>query len=164
MVSFNQKTAGYLLIGFSVILLLVLAFVKVNVDNEGAFLCEAVAENPNLDMEQCPAHNNNTSWLLMVAFSIGAIMLGGGIYLLFAPKRKDILKTEFKEVDVYKVDDGEKKIYGLMKQNNGSMYQSDLIRETGFSKVKITRILDKMASKELIGRERRGMTNIVVLK
>jgi uncharacterized membrane protein len=44
------------------------------------------------------------------------------------------------------------------------MYQSDLIKETEFSKVKITRILDKMESKDVIDRKRRGMTNIIVLK
>ena len=160
----NQKIIGYVLAGFAGILLLVLAFVKVNLDKEGAFLCEAVAENPNLDMAQCPAHNTNTSWLLTIAFSIGAILLGSGLYLVFVPPKKGLPKAEFKAVDLSKLDEEEKKIYDLLKQNNGSLYQSDLIRETGFSKVKITRILDKMASKELIGRERRGMTNIVVLK
>ena len=160
----NQKIIGYVLAGFAVILLLVLAFVKVNVDEEGAFLCQVVAESPTLTMDQCPAHDSNTSWLLTVAFSIGAILLGSGLYMVFVPGKTELPKREFKEADLSKLDGDEKKIYDILKQNNGSLYQSDLIRETQFSKVKITRILDKMASKELIGRERRGMTNIVVLK
>ena len=33
-----------------------------------------------------------------------------------------------------------------------------------FSKVKITRILDRLEGKHLVNRERRGMTNIVILR
>jgi uncharacterized membrane protein len=43
------------------------------------------------------------------------------------------------------------------------MYQSDLVKETKLTKVKITRILDKMEAKKIIKRQRRGMTNIVFL-
>ena len=55
-------------------------------------------------------------------------------------------------------------MYDIIKGKNGSAYQSDLIKETGFSKVKVTRILDKMETADIIERKRRGMTNIIVLK
>jgi uncharacterized membrane protein len=43
------------------------------------------------------------------------------------------------------------------------MYQSDLLRQMGFSKVQMTRLLDKLAARKIIDRKRRGMTNIVIL-
>ena len=39
-----------------------------------------------------------------------------------------------------------------------------LMGKTDFSKVKVTRLLDKLEAKNLIERRRRGMTNAVVLK
>ena len=35
---------------------------------------------------------------------------------------------------------------------------------TGFGKVKITRVIDRLEGKNLIERRRRGMTNVVVFK
>ena len=46
----------------------------------------------------------------------------------------------------------------------GTIFQPDLADKTGFSKVKVTRILDRLEGKQLIERKRRGMTNVVVLK
>ena len=83
---------------------------------------------------------------------------------MLIPAKLNIEKSDFKEIDTSKLDEDEKKIYGLLKQNEGSMYQSDLIKETELSKVAITRILDKLESKKIIDRKRRGMTNIVILR
>ena len=74
------------------------------------------------------------------------------------------MKKDFKIIDNSKLDEEEKLIYNILKNKNGSAYQSDLIKETGFSKVKITRILDKLELSEILERKRRGMTNIVVLR
>ena len=57
----------------------------------------------------------------------------------------------------------EKAIYSiLIKEKN--MFQADLVDKSGFGKVKVTRILDRLESKNLIERKRRGMNNIVALK
>lgn len=162
MVSFNQKNLGYMLVTFSIILLVILALVKADVDKEEAFLCKTVHSIPTMDIENCPAHKSNISWLLLTAFGIAFLILGSGIYIIFMPSKKE--KQEFKETDLSKLDQEEKKIYNILKQHEGSIYQSDLIKETDFSKVKITRLLDKMESKKLIERKRRGMTNVIVLK
>lgn len=36
--------------------------------------------------------------------------------------------------------------------------------KTGLTKVKVTRILDRLEGREIIERKRRGMTNVVILK
>ncbi|MBI2661420.1 MarR family transcriptional regulator, partial [Candidatus Woesearchaeota archaeon] len=73
-------------------------------------------------------------------------------------------KKEYAQIDASKLDEEEKSIYDRLKENNGSMYQSDLIKQTGFTKVKMTRLLDKLESKGILERKRRGTTNIAVLK
>jgi len=151
-----------------IVLIITLIGLKANFDSEAVFLCEAVAENPNLDMAECPAHESNTSWFIVTGFIIGSLLLGLGIYLLVITKinksAKEDLKKSFKKIDLSKLDEDENKIYDLLKQNEGSLYQSDLIKQTQYSKVKISRILDKMQTKDIIDRKRRGMTNIIVLK
>ncbi|HLE06813.1 MAG TPA: MarR family transcriptional regulator [Candidatus Nanoarchaeia archaeon] len=56
----------------------------------------------------------------------------------------------------------EKKIYELLKK--GSISQNNLINETGITKVKMTRILNRLEKKDLIERKRSGTGNIVELK
>lgn len=165
----NEKLLGYLLMTFSVILFIVLGFIKTQFDMESALLCQKFHEN-KLDLAQCPVHQansawNKVSWVILVGFGIGILIFGVGAYLAFFYKTgSKELKREFKQIDFSKLDDEEKRIYDIIKGKNGSAYQSDLIKETGFSKVKVTRILDKMETGDIIERKRRGMTNIIVLK
>src|SRR3989338_7898516 len=163
----NQKSIGSVLVGFSLILLFILIVVKFNVDKEEAYVCSITHADPKLNIEECPAHNSNNSWLLVSAFGLSFLILASGVLLLFLPVKKEgALEAGhpvIKEVDVSTLDEEEKKIYGLIKLKEGSMYQSDLIKETGLTKVRISRILDKLEGRGIIERKRRGMTNIVVL-
>ncbi len=160
----SSKTLGSILIGFSLILIFLLTFVKINLDSQSEYLCELTALL-NKDMKQCPAHNNLISWIVVSAFGIGFVLLGVGVYMLFSSKTIfEGFKKDFKQIDLSKLDDEEKKIYEVIKSKSGSAYQTDLIKETEFSKVKITRVLDRLESKGVLERKRRGMTNIVVLK
>jgi len=168
---------GIILIVIGVALLGILAQVKVNIDERSTFLCKIVAADPALTMEECPAHKDNTSWLLVMAFGITFLVLGGGIYLLFAPLEKntqmngqtkgtslEIHSKPKKEVDHTQLSSEEQRLYNLLVENNGSLYQSDLVNKTGLSKVQITRILDRMEGAGIIERKRRGMTNVVILQ
>ena len=155
---------GVVLVGFSLILLFTLVYIKIHVDKEGALLCDAFTQN-NWDMSQCPAHNPKTSWVVLLSFGIGFFMLGTGIYMLFFHKAiAHEAKKEFRHVDLSRLNDDEKNVNNTIKNKSGSAYQSDIIKETGFSKVKVTRILDKLETSDIIERKRRGMTNIIVLK
>ena len=153
------KNLGYGLIVVSILLLIILLFVKADMDEQGAFLCKLVEADPNLSLEDCPAHETSSSWLLIAAIVVVVLTLGAGISIVL-PKK---IQQPSIKVDTSKLDSEEKKIYEIIKKNNG-VYQSDLIKETGFSKVKITRVLDKLESKGIIERRRRGMTNAIFLK
>lgn len=158
----SMKYAGAMLVTFSIMLIFVLGVVKVQVDREESYLCE-VTHEAQKSMKECPAHESSTSWLLTAAFGICFLLLGAGSYILFSPQHKKEHPVS-SSPDPEKLDGEERTIYGMLRQHEGSMYQSDIVRESRLSKVRVTRILDRMEGKRLIGRKRRGMTNIVVLE
>src|SRR3989338_5205070 len=149
------KLIGIVLIGVSVLLVVLLSLIKANLDEQSAFLCSVVSSS-SMDMSSCPVHKSNTSSLLIVAFSLSFLCLAAGAFLLLKPlaERKAFPK----------LDEQEKQVYDLLKSHQGSLYQSDILKETQLSKVKLTRLLDRMEQKEVLERKRRGMTNIIVLR
>lgn len=164
----NLKNLGMILVGFSIILVFILSIVKMNLDRENVYLCKLVSEMPGENMEDCPAHKSNSSWMILIGFGIASLILGSGIYLIFFPENlaggNAQSAKKFRNIEMVKLDEAEKKIYGLLKVHEGSIYQSDMMKETGFSKVRVTRILDRLEQKDIIERKRRGMTNLIVLK
>jgi len=73
------------------------------------------------------------------------------------------IKTKGKEI-LKKLENDEKKVYDFILNSNGAVFQSELVEKAGLSKVKVTRVLDKLEARNLIERRRRGMSNLVVLK
>jgi len=58
----------------------------------------------------------------------------------------------------------EKKLLQLVINSQGAIFQSELVDKSGFDKVKVSRLLDRLEGQGIIERRRRGMTNIVLLK
>ena len=163
----KNKGIGFAIIVLSILLISVLTFVKINVDEQEAFLCEEVHKDPEIDIQECPAHESNNSWLLLLAFGVAALALTLGIIMLISNDKQnntEVTEKPLAEIDISKLNEEEKKIYEIIKEKGGSAYQSDLIKETEFSKVKITRILDRMEQRKILDRHRRGMANLIVLK
>src|SRR3989338_10908596 len=160
----NTKTIGISIAIIGLLLLLILGFVKSNVDIQEKYLCTITHADPNLDIKACPAHDSNNSWYLLVAFGVSFIALGLGLYLILADRsaaavtsspasgrKEETDKTnnhaeksdtsDVQNIDLSKLDDDEKKIYEIITAHEGSRYQSDIIRASEFSKVKVTRVL-----------------------
>ena len=72
--------------------------------------------------------------------------------------------SALKEIDASQLNDEELKVYDYLKEHNGSAYQSELARDLELTKVKMTRILDRLEGFGVLERKRRGMTNIVILR
>lgn len=102
-----------------------------------------------------------------------------GLYLIFFGKEEKIvtkIKTIKPQVEAKKIskenyqkilnklNTDEKLVFEKIIEAEGAIFQSDLVDKTKFSKVKVTRILDKLEGRGLIERRRRGMTNVVILK
>jgi len=97
----------------------------------------------------------------------GAILIIGIVIMYTKPKEKVIVKTkkpQKKKIDKSKLEDKEKHVIEILEKENGAIFQKTLMEKLEIGKVGITRLLDKLESKQLIERKRRGMNNIVILK
>lgn len=79
-------------------------------------------------------------------------------------KQKVIQEERKRQINLSKLDSEEKKIVQTIQESDGTIFQSELNEKSGFDKVKVTRILDRLEGKQIIQRMRRGMTNVVILK
>jgi len=61
------------------------------------------------------------------------------------------------------LSDDEKKILDIVRSNPKGILQSDLVIKTGYSKVKVHRVLKKLEVNDLIRRGRSGITNKVFI-
>ncbi len=60
--------------------------------------------------------------------------------------------------------DDEKRAVLILRENNGQMLQNQLVLKLNESKVKVTRVIASLESKNLIEKERNGLTNNIKLK
>jgi uncharacterized membrane protein len=58
----------------------------------------------------------------------------------------------------------ERKVFLALHHARGEMLQNALVKKSGLSKVKVTRILSRLERKGLVLRERHGLTNKIKLK
>lgn len=78
-------------------------------------------------------------------------------------EHKEITKEDYRDI-LRNLSEDERLILEKVIESNGTIFQSDLVDNAGFTKVKVTRILDRLEGSGFIERKRRGMTNVVILK
>lgn len=102
---------------------------------------------------------------------IASFLVGSTSLYLYYNSDTDVLKTlgrKGKEsgydliLPLLKGD--EKAIFKQLMDSKGGMLQNKLVLETGLTKVKMTRVLSRLESKQLIVKERYGLTNKIRLK
>jgi uncharacterized membrane protein len=106
--------------------------------------------------------------------SISAIILAASSFYLLsinsveapqvlpAAEKRD---TELEVAFAIRLLDGDRrKLFSEIVEAGGEILQSDLHAHTGFSKAKITRVLDYLELKGLIVRKSYGMTNKIIIK
>ena len=163
-VQVNRKLFGTILIVLGLAVIVVNGLIQNSFEEHGVFLCDAVSANPALDMAQCPAHTSSIPTLVSIGFVLGALVMVFGVILMLqiTPLSN---KTPKRKIDLSNVHGDAKKVCELLIQSSGTMYQSELIKKTEISKVKMTRILDHLEHDlQIVERKRRGMTNIVILR
>lgn len=120
-----------------------------------------------LQMNQCSLdvpcpHEIALKFETNISIGILIAVIGIGIYFFFRKEKSAQNKKQNLE-KIKMLDEEEKKIYEIAEKE-GSIFQSDIVEKSGFDKVKVTRILDRLEGKQLIERKRRGMTNVVIAK
>ena len=151
---FNQKRTGIAIIVFSAalfiaILLESLAYQAVNI---------IVHTGCNLPDGVCPA-SALLPYESYIPLIISVLLGIFGTYMIHSSRQPAI---RAKPAPSGMADD-ESMVYSLLAKS-GAMLQSDLVQKSGIQKVRMTRILDKLEAKQLVERQRRGMTNLVKLK
>lgn len=147
---------GILLISLSVAFVLVL----ISFTNELMSMTTCPTEE---ELGFCP-HSGNIPPQTFFGSIIILILIGIGVFLILSPKKvREVKRVSWKKT-LKGLGDDEQKIYRTIADSEGVIFQSELIEKTGFSKVKVTRILDKLEAKGILERRRRGMSNIVLLK
>ena len=87
--------------------------------------------------------------------------------MLTKPKEKIIIKKikeKKKKINLSGLDTSEKEVVKILQEEGGAIFQAALKEKLDVGKVKMTRMLDKLESKGITERKRRGMNNVVVLK
>jgi uncharacterized membrane protein len=104
----------------------------------------------------------------VLLFTISAFIIGSASLYLFynseIPKkvlRKRTAKEYSLVTNILKGD--EKLAFEMLLAANGEMLQNKLVQSIGLSKVKVTRVLANLERKNLIIKERSGLTNKVKL-
>jgi len=155
----ENKQVGMLVMGISFMIgVIILIF------NKG--LRDIVAETCNHGPE-CTMYNTIAvqTWLSLAI--AGVVFILGLVIMFNKPKEKIIIKTvkdKKKKLDLEGLNQLEKKVIKIVQEENGAIFQKTLMEKLEIGKVGMTRLLDKLESKQLIERKRRGMSNIIVLK
>ena len=148
----KERKVGYLVLGFCLAFLLIVISYDLTLSQIVNTSCSHGTEcamYASLRLQR---------WISFVL--LGVIFLIG-LYFILNKKIRNVVRERKRDISL---DDEERQIVSLLKSNDNSLYQSDLIKETGKSKVQMTRVLDRLEAKKVIDRRRRGMTNIIILK
>jgi len=155
----ENKHVGYILITVSIILLInVISINSIFNNNNNNFCTE----------DSCPYHQSFNQIIYLSISTIGLLLITGIVLIKSKPEEKTIIKEievekPKKEIDTSELTSEEKETLELIQENK-AIFQADLIEKTGYGKVKMTRIIDRLEGKDIVERKRRGMTNVVVMK
>ena len=159
----ENRTVGWLIIGISIIIVgIILLFnqAMLTIVEQGCPVEHLTGVCPAFDTIQDQTY---------LSLAIVAILFAVGIVLLFSRQSEKIVVRRVVErqkrpsVDIHSLTPEERTVLEII-QKERALFQADIGEKTGFAKVKITRILDKLESQGVIERKRRGMQNLVVLQ
>jgi len=102
-------------------------------------------------------------YIVLVSFLGSAVSLLAGIALYNVARKR---QAEAISADwIENITDGkDKMVIAILKENNGSMTQAQLVKESGMSKVKVHRIVHKLEQSKVIEKTRYGQTNKIHLQ
>ncbi len=130
---------------------------------------QVIIEGSIIELREIPNIYNSFD---MVVTGISCFVLGSSlIYLLLVGKNKVVSKdkTSLMRSDWNKIlerlsNPDERKIVQLIIDAGGTIFQSQLIDKSGYSKSKVSLVLDRLEARRILERRRHGMSNVVVLK
>lgn len=159
----QNKNVGWLIIGISILIVFII-FLFNNAMKEIIMTgCPFVHGGTS-----CPAYATITQQTYLSLAIVGILVIIG-LFLIFSKPFEKIVVRKIRENEKKKVIDindltKEEKAVLKLVQEEGAIFQAELIEKTGFGKAKMTRIIDRLEGRGIVERKRRGMTNVVVMK
>jgi uncharacterized membrane protein len=155
----ENKQVGWLILGIAVIMLAVVLLFNFGLKD---IVSQTCTHGPSCGMY---GTIRTQTWISVTIIGVIVII---GLFIMFSkPKEKIVVKNiteKKKKLDISGLEKEEKLVVDLLSKEGNAMFQADVMEKLQIGKVKMTRLLDKLESKQLIERKRRGMNNIVVLK
>jgi len=164
----KNKHVGFLVMGIALVMIIIVLVFNAGLKNIIASTC--ALDHGGI---QCPMYD---TVLIQtgVSLAIAGLVFLVGLFMVFmkAEVRTEIItkvktvreKEKRKKVNYSGLDKDEKTLMRIIEASNGAIFQGELVDKSGFDKVKVSRILDKLQGRGFLERKRRGMSNIVILK
>jgi uncharacterized membrane protein len=161
----KNRNVGFLILGIAVIIGIIILIFNFGMRTIVATSC---SHGPECSMYGTIAVQ---TWISLAIAGLVAVI---GLFFIYSKEEKEIIIKKIRQkVEVEKkrnpinyknLDKEEKALVSIIEENDGAIFQSELVEKSEFDKVKVTRILDRLEGRQIIERKRRGMTNVVVLK
>ncbi len=107
----------------------------------------------------------------IVVTSVSCFVLGSSlIYLILDGKNERVqnggpsIKENWDNLLEQLSNTDEEEIIKLIIAEGGTIFQSQLVEKSGYSKSKVSLLLDRLEARKILERRRRGMSNVIVLK
>jgi uncharacterized membrane protein len=157
-IKMENKQVGWLIVGIAVVIGIIIFIFNIGLKN---IVDETCSHGPTCTMFDTIAVQ---TW---ISLAIAGIILVIGLVIMFMKPIERIvvkkIKEKKKKIDLNGLNSQEKDVINLL-QDEGAIFQRTLMEKLEIGKVGMTRILDKLESKGIVERKRRGMNNVVVLK
>ena len=158
----ENKHVGFILIGVAILLIVIVLLFQNALKEVVASTCTAEEHSVS-----CPMNEGINQQTYLSLGIVGLLIIIGLVLIFTKPKERVVVKTvreKKKKLDLSGLDEKEKMVIKILENENGTIFQAELMEKLGTGKVGLTRLLDKLEAKQLIERKRRGMNNVVVLR
>ena len=103
------------------------------------------------------APSNSSSYLIIAVVVLTFIVLIAIFYLFYYRKRQFRIALSV-------IDEEERKVLEILDSENKPINQKKIVELTGFSKAKVSRIINSLHERKIVDVERRGRVNLVRLR
>ena len=155
---------GKILAIFGLIASTIAVFVKVLTPTDVQFIIDGSV----IELSNIPEIYSSSDMILV---GISCFVMGSSlVYLWLIDRNEPVptgapdLKRRWDELLEKTSNPEEKRIINLIIEEGGTIFQSQLVDRSGYSKSKVSLILDRLEAKKILERKRRGMSNAIVLK
>jgi len=101
--------------------------------------------------------------ILIISLAVLSIAIPLTVYTITHQKKRKISTGKQEQPIVPQMESDEDKIIRLLKSAGGSLYQSEITKQTKFSRAKTSKLLGALENKGIIKRYRKGRDKIVTL-